>query len=271
MKPTSNTTVTRTTDMDQQFIFSLMTGIFIGGASGYLGALMLTRRMALVAGPLGHLTLPGVALAVLYGFNVSLGAFPFVILGIIVIWWLEAKSRLPMEALTAIVFASGVAITFLFLPLQQAQVALIGDISRVTLWETVASVAISVVLLLVVRSVFRPLVLATVAEDLARVEGINVRKYNLIYLVLIAVVVALGVKMVGGLLTAALVAIPAAAARSASHSVGGYARASSAIGGLSSCLGIILSRFLPFPAGPLIILVSTLIFLVTLCLRRQHV
>ena len=95
--------------MDYQLFHSLITGISIGGA-GYLGALMLTRRMALVAGPLGHLTLPGVALAILYGFNVSLGAFPFVIFGIVAIWWLEIRSRLPMEALTAIVFASGVAI-----------------------------------------------------------------------------------------------------------------------------------------------------------------
>lgn len=255
--------------MDRQFFLSIITGGFIGGAAGYLGALMLTRRMALVAGPLGHLTLPGVALAILYGFNVSLGAFPFVILGIVIIWYLEARSKLPVEALTAIVFASGVAITFLFLPLKQAEVALIGDISHVTLWETVASVLLCFVLFAAVRKIFRPLVLTTVAEDLAHVEGFNVKAYNLVYLVLIAMIVALGVKIVGSLLTAALVAIPAAAARNASSSVRGYARASLAVGALSSFLGIILSRLLPFPAGPLIILVSTSIFLVTLFLNRS--
>jgi ABC-type Mn2+/Zn2+ transport system permease subunit len=68
--------------MDDQLLMSLISGIFIGGAAGYLGSLMLSRRMALVAGPLGHLTLPGIALALMYGFDVSLGAFPFVILGI---------------------------------------------------------------------------------------------------------------------------------------------------------------------------------------------
>lgn len=257
--------------MDRQFLFSIVTGIFIGGASGYLGALMLTRRMALVTGPLGHLTLPGVALAILYGFNVSLGAFPFVILGIVAIWSLEARSRLPMETLTAIVFASGVAITFLLLPLKQAEVALIGDISRVSFWETVASVLLSLVVLGAVRTVFRPLVLMTVAEDLAHVEGINIKAYNLVYLTLIAVIVALGVKMVGGLLTAALVAIPAAAARNASSNVRGYATASLAIGALSSSLGIILSNLLPLPPGPLIILVSTCVFLMTLLRKRSNV
>jgi ABC-type Mn2+/Zn2+ transport system permease subunit len=70
--------------------------------------------MALVAGPLGHLTLPGIALALIYGFDVSLGAFPFVILGIVLIWLFEMRTKLPMEALTAIVFSSGVALAFLF-------------------------------------------------------------------------------------------------------------------------------------------------------------
>jgi len=121
--------------MDNQFLLSLIVGISVGGAAGYLGSLMLSRRMALVAGPLGHLTLPGIALALMYGFNVSLGAFPFVIFGIILIWLFEMRTKLPMEALTAVVFASGVAITFLFLPIEQTEAAIVGDISRVRFVE----------------------------------------------------------------------------------------------------------------------------------------
>ena len=117
-------------------LFSLVSGMFIGGAAGYLGSLMLSRRMALVAGPLGHLTLPGIALALVWGFDVSLGAFPFVILGVVLIWLLEMKTKLPMEALTALVFASGVAIAFLFLPIEQAEAALVGDISKAGLRDT---------------------------------------------------------------------------------------------------------------------------------------
>lgn len=254
--------------MDYQFFLSLMTGIFIGGASGYLGAVMLTKRMALVAGPLGHLTLPGVALAILYGFDVSLGAFPFVIVGIVVIWWLEMRSRLPMEALTAIVFASGVAVTFLFLPVEQAQTALVGDILQVAPWEAASSVLASAVLFLVVKKAFKPLVLITVAEDLARVEGIGVRKYNLLYLLLIAVIVAMGAKVVGGLLTAALVAIPAAAARNITGSLGRYAWTSAIISGVSALLGVSLFRVFSLPAGPLVILVGAFVFLMTVVIKK---
>ena len=63
-----------------QDILALAIGAFVGGAAGYLGTLMLSKRMALVAGPLGHLTLPGIALALTFGFDVSLGAFPMVVI-----------------------------------------------------------------------------------------------------------------------------------------------------------------------------------------------
>jgi len=101
--------------MGKQMLLSLTTGIFIGGAAGYIGSLMLGKRMALVAGPLGHLTLPGIALALLYGFDVSLGAFPFVIVGIFLIWLFEMRTKLPMEAFLMVRTASGIPVTILML------------------------------------------------------------------------------------------------------------------------------------------------------------
>jgi zinc transport system permease protein len=254
--------------MDYQFPLSLVVGIFIGGAAGYLGSLMLSRRMALVAGPLGHLTLPGIALALIYGFDVSLGAFPFVIFGIVLIWLFEMRTKLPMEALTAVVFSSGVAITFLFLPMEQAEAALVGDISRVRLAEAIISVIAAFLLFLVVHNIYPKMVLVNISEELAQSENINIKKYNLIYLACIAMIVALGVKMVGGLLTAALVAIPASAARNLSRNLAQYAFGAMVIGIISSFLGILFFRLSGFPAGPLIIAASTLIFLISLIFRR---
>jgi ABC-type Mn2+/Zn2+ transport system permease subunit len=71
--------------MTGQLALSLISGVFIAGSAAYLGTLMLSRKMAVVAGPLGHLALPGAALAIVYGFSISLGAFPFVVLGILLI------------------------------------------------------------------------------------------------------------------------------------------------------------------------------------------
>lgn len=249
-------------------MLSLTAGVFIGGVAGYLGSLMLSKRMLLVAGPLGHLTLPGIALAIIYGFDVSLGAFPFVILGIFLIWLFEIRTKLPMEALTAVIFASGVAVAFLFLSVEQAETALVGDISNVGFFVTATSVFISIVLFFVIRKIYPEMVLINVSDDLARSGGLSVERYNFIYLLSIAIVVALGVKMVGGLLTAALVAIPAATARNLSVNLLQYSFGAMVIGSLSAFAGILLFRLTGFSAGPLIILVSTAIFLVSLFLKR---
>jgi zinc transport system permease protein len=254
--------------MDTQFLLSLIVGIFVGGVAGFLGSLMLGRRMALAAGPLGHLTLPGIALALTYGFDVSLGAFPFVILGIVLIWLFEMRTKLPMEALTAVVFASGVAIAFLLLPIKQAEAALVGDITKVRLGEAVISVCVALLLFFVVKNIYSKIVLINISEELAKSGEVNIRKYNLIYLGSIAIIVALGVKMVGGLLTAALVAIPASAARNLSRNLAQYAFGAMIIGIISSFLGILFFKLTGFPAGPLIILASTLIFLISLIFRR---
>ena len=251
-----------------QFLLSLVVGIFVGGVAGYLGTLMLSKKMALVAGPLGHLTLPGIALALIYGFDMSLGAFPFVILGIVFIWLFEIRTKLPMEALTAVVFASGVAIAFLFLPIGQAEAALVGDISKVNLWELAISVVLTVFLFLMITKIYPKMVLINISEDLAKSQGINVKKHNLIYLILIAFIVALGVKIVGGLLTAALAAIPACSARNLSRNVFQYAFGATIIGIISSSLGIFIFELTGFPAGPLIILVNAIIFLISTIFKR---
>ncbi len=254
--------------MAHQLIFSLTSGAFIAGSAAYLGTLMLSKKMAVVAGPLGHLALPGAALAIVYGFSISLGAFPFVVAGIILIWLLEIKTKLQMEALTAIVFAVGVAAAFLFLPINKAEAALIGDIATVGLRDTVAAVFLSAVVFLTIRHCYPEIVLISIHEELSKAEGINVKLYNLIYLSAIAIIVALGVYLVGGLMTAALVAVPAAAARNLSRTLGQYGLTASVFGIVSAVVGILIATWTGLPAGPLVILTSGAIFAVTILMAR---
>ncbi len=255
--------------METQFILSLLVGIFIGGVAGYLGSLMVSKRMALAGGALGHLTLPGIALALIYGFDVSLGALPLVVLGIILIWLFEIRTKLPMESLTAVVFASGVAVAFLVLPSEKTVTALIGDISQVELYGALVSIILATIVFFIIRKIFSKMVLSGISEDLAKVQGINVKKYNFIFLASIAIVVALGVKVVGGLLTAALVAIPACTARNLSRNLFQYSYGALIIGVMSCIFGILLSRLTEFPAGPLIILTATFFFLISLIWQKK--
>ena len=255
--------------MDLQFLYSLIVGIFIGGVAGYLGSLMITKRMALVGDALGHVALPGIAIALIYGFNPSWGAISALIVGILLIWFFEMHTKLPMEALTGIVFTASVAIAFLFLPESEVSTALIGDISRINLVDTIVSVILSLIVFLILKKIFSKMILASLSENLARVEKVNTKKYNFIYLVCIAIIVALGIKVTGSLLMGALVITPAAAARNVASNLFQYSFGALIIGIISCVLGILLFKVFALPAGPFIILTASLIFLISLIFKKQ--
>ena len=255
-----------------QFILSLISAIFIGGVAGYLGSLMITKRMGLVGGPLGHLALPGVALALVFNFNVFYGALLTIVLGGILIWLLEIKTKAPMEALAGLVFASGVALGFLILPFSEEHLLedeLVGDITKISFTDTILVIILCSLIFLFVRRIYSKLVLSEISEDLAKTEGIKVRKYNFLYLASIAIIVALTVKLVGGLLPVALIVIPALTARNVSKSSFQYSFGSLIFGAVSAILGILLSKFYGLPAGLLIILAGALIFVVSIFFRKS--
>lgn len=254
--------------IDEKTLLAMLMTASIGAVAGYLGTLMLSKRMSLVGGPLGHLTLPGITLALLYGFDVSLGAFFMLVAGILAIWFFEKKTRLPIDTLTAIVFTSSVAIAFLFLPSSEVEMALIGDISQITVFAAFLSVAFSILAFLVVRNIYKKMVFVAISEDLAKSENINVDKINLVYLFAVAIVIGLGIRIVGSLLTAAIVAIPAATSRNMSINMKQYAYGGALAGGLAGVLGILAFRLFSIPAGLAVILCSTALFLLSVVFKR---
>ncbi len=250
-------------------LINLLAAIFIGGVAGYLGSLMLTKKMALVGDALGHVALPGIGLALLLGLNVSLGAFVFLLLGVLLIWLLETKTNLPTETLVGIIFVLSLALGFLITPQPELLEALMGDISRMNFTEAAAGIILSVIVFLAVNKIYSQVVLASISEDLAIAGKINIKKHNLIYLLAIAVIVALGVKIVGSLLAGALVIVPAAASRIISANMRQYVFGSAFLGALSCVLGILFFQSIGLPAGPLIILINVLFFLTLFFFKRK--
>lgn len=241
-------------------ILALVLAFFIGALSGYLGSLMLTKRMALVGGALGHLALPGVSLALLYNFDVGLGAFIFLFFGIFFIWLLTIATNLSFEALTGVVFSLSLAIAFLILPKNDLDIALLGDISKLSLPLVIASSCSALLIMWLVYMIYKQVIVLHLSRDLASVEKINARLIDFIFLFCIGCSVALSVRIVGGLMTAALVAIPAAASTNVAKSLRSYSRLSLLFGSLSCCFGVILHLLLGLPIGPLIIISSGLLF-----------
>jgi ABC-type Mn2+/Zn2+ transport system permease subunit len=224
--------------------------------------------MSVVAGPLAHLAFPGVAIAILYGFNLAFGVFPFVILGALLIWLLERKTKLPMENLSAVIFAIGVGTSLLFLPIGKAQEALVGNIMHITFTETIFIGIMSLGTYLFIRKIYSYMMLINIDEDLVKIEKKNISMYNLGYLFAIATVVSLGVYLVGGLITAALIAIPAGASRNISKSLSQYKFWALVFGVSGAVIGIVLSTLIHLPTGPLIIVSNAIIFIFSIIIQK---
>ncbi len=113
------------------------------------------------------------------------------------------------------------------------------------------------------------MMLMNIHEELTVIEGINVSLYNLLYLLSIAIVVALGVYLVGGLITAALIAVPAASAKNISKGLFSYKAWAIIIGIISTIAGIFIARFFDLPTGPMVIISGVALFLISVIFRKR--
>ncbi len=249
---------------------SVLVGIFVGGAAGYLGSLMILKRMALVGDALSHVALPGMGLALLWHVNPFIGAFVALILGISAIWLVETKTKLPTEALVGVVFTVSLAVGVLLTPEPELIEALFGDITKVTPFDLLLAAVLSIIVLFVAKRIMAKMVLATLSEDLAKANGVAVDKMNFIYLLLVATIVALGIKVVGTLLMGALVIIPAAASKNVHTTLRGYSYTAFIFGLLSMVIGILIGLFFDLAPGPSAVLVSTVFFVFSIVIRKSR-
>lgn len=256
-------------NIDFNLISSIVVGVFVGAASAYLGSLMILKRMALVGDALSHVALPGIGLALTYGINPFLGAFTALAIGVLLVWRLSDKTDLPTEAIVGIIFTVSLAIGILITPEPELLESLFGDIAKVNSFDAILAVVLSSFVLVVAYLIRKKMMLEIVSGDLARSQKINLQLLNLVFLALVAVVVALGVKVAGTLLMGSLVIIPAAAAKNITRSFGSYGAVSLVLGAVSAVGGVLLAFVLNIPPGPLVVLSSATIFLLSLFAKRS--
>jgi ABC-type Mn2+/Zn2+ transport system permease subunit len=245
-------------------IFSLLIGIFVGIASGYVGSLMVLEKMALVGDALSHVALPGIAIGILFNFDPFIGAFIFLFASAAIIWHVQRVTRLSFEALVGASFTLALAIGIMIIPEPELLEALFGNITKVVLFDAVAAAVISAVTILLTRAIYRKLVLAMISEDLAISKGIDVAKTNLLYLFLVSVVVAIGIKIVGTLLVGFLVIVPAIAAKNLSSDMHRYSLFSAVFGAIAAFSGVLIANYMSLPPGPMVVFSGITIFAVTI-------
>lgn len=242
----------------------LLVGIFISAAASLLGVFAILKRMSLVGDALTHVALPGIALAIFFKIDPFIGALAFLFIATVGIWLLEYQSSLSVDTIVGIFFTASLALGALFLPQLDLLEALFGDISKITNTDVLISVSLSSLLMAILLVIHKRLALNMVSQELANSIGIKSRQLELVYLLLFALGVALGIKFVGALLMGALIITPAAAAKNISRGLHSFMFLSVIFGISSAVLGIYFSSIYHYPAGPLFILTGTLIFLLSL-------
>ncbi|MFB3888235.1 MAG: metal ABC transporter permease [Candidatus Bathyarchaeia archaeon] len=257
--------------MTEPLFFSLIVGVTVGFAAGYLGSIMVLEKMALVGDALSHVALPGLAIGYLLNFNPLIGGFVFLFVSAVLIWHLGRVTKLSFETLVGAAFTLALAIgILLFQDLDALEAALFGDIAKVDLLAAVAAVAISIIVVLLTRTIYRKIVLGLISEELAISKGINVARTNLLYLLLVSVTVAVGIQITGTLLVGFLVVTPAAAARIVSGNMSRYLILSALFGSISAVSGILLSSYLNILPGPLVVISGVVIFTVAIVIRWRR-
>ena len=255
--------------MNTNLILILIVAALVGASSGYLGSFMVLKRMSLVGDALSHVALPGIAVALTFGINPMLGALLALILATFGIWYLGEHSEVYPEALVGIFFTASLSIGLLITPEPELLEALFGDIDKIGVTDGVMTIIGALVIFVFTLAISKKLILGIVSEDLAKSQGINVSKINLAYLLLVALVVALGVKFLGTLLTGAMVIIPAVAAKNLSKSIMQFQWLAVVLGVVSAILGIFTAKYFVISSGPAVVLVSVFLFLLSYIFKSK--
>lgn len=248
---------------------TIVLALAAAAAAGIVGAFAVMRRMVLAADPLSHIALPGIGLALILSIDPLIGAIAALIVGTVLVWALENRTRMPTEAIIGVVFSLALAVGSLLTSGQELIEALFGAASRPKPWELVFGVVASVAVILFILRERNRLVIALVSADLAHTSGINVRRLNLMYLLAFAVTVALGLKFLGVLLMGSLIIIPAATARYVARSLDRMLLLAVALAMLATVIGTASAAIFDVASGPVIICVAALFFFLGLLARRS--
>ena len=246
----------------------LLVGILIGLGAGYLGSFMILKRMSLVGDVISHVALPGIAVALIFEVNPFFGAFAALFLAVIGIWLLERRTEIPSETLVGIFFALSLALGILITPEPELLEALFGDITKIGVSDAIITAVLTMIIFFTMFRIYRGLTLSVVSKELAQSTGINVSKTSFLFLLMVATVVALGLKVTGVFLMGALVIVPAAAAKNVSVGLTSFTRLAALFGGISALGGILFAGYFNLHPGPIVVLTSGVIFLLTLLFKK---
>ncbi|WP_137137089.1 iron chelate uptake ABC transporter family permease subunit [Rhizobium sp. FKY42] len=258
--------------LDDFFIRALLAGVGLALTTGPLGCLVVWRRMAYFGDTMAHSALLGVALSLLLEANLLISVFAVAVAVSLLLLLLQRVHALSADSLLGILSHSTLAIGLVLVAFMSwvridLMGYLFGDILAVSwldiglIWGGGIFVLLSLVFL------WRPLIASTVSHELAEAEGLKPERARLCFMLLMALVIAIAMKIVGIMLITALLIIPAATARQFAGSPERMAVLASLFGAVSVVLGLFGSLYQDTPSGPSIVVAALCLFVVSLLPR----
>lgn len=253
--------------MDDFLWRALLGGIGIALITGPLGCFIIWRRMAYFGDTLAHSALLGIALGFVFDTNLNISVLLVCVLIALLLVLLQQQKRLATDTLLGILAHSTLSLGLVILAFLEGlridlSAYLFGDLLAVTRTDLYWVYGGGSFILLSLFFIWQPLLSMTIQEELAQIEGVSVKRNHLIFILLVALLIAIAMKIVGILLITSLLIIPAAAARFFVRTPEQMAFLASLIGCIAVVLGLSMSWFWDTPAAPSIVLVATGLFIV---------
>jgi zinc/manganese transport system permease protein len=195
---------------------SLIAGLLLGIMGGLIGVFVMTRDMSFAVHGISELSFAGAAIALLIGLNVALGATIGSIVAAIIIAIMGTRAK-DRNSIIAVLMPFGLGIGILALALYEGRAAnkfglLTGQIIAVDDPQVIWLIATSLVVVIALLVVWRPLSFASLDPEVAEARGVPTKALGIIFMLLLALAVAASVQIVGALLVMTLLVTPAAAA-----------------------------------------------------------
>ncbi len=260
-------------------INAIMCGIVIGPLLGWMGTMVVVKRMAFFSQAIGNAALTGVAVGILLGEPYTapyVSMFSFCLLFGILLKYTQHRTSLSNDTLIGVFLSVSLALGASLILFVSARVnthvlesILFGSILTVNDTDMNVLLSVTVLVLAVGLPLFNKTLLASFNASLAHARGLAVRRLDYIFVILITLVTVACVKIVGAVLVEALLLIPAAAARNISGSMKGFVTWSVIFSTLSCMTGIIVPMMydLAIPSGGAIVLSAAILFIVTSIIR----
>jgi len=257
--------------LDDFMVRAALAGIGVAFAAAPLGCFVVWRRMAYFGDATAHAAILGVALSLAFSMSIFVGAVIVALVMALTVSFLSGRGY-AMDTLLGVLAHSAlafglVAVSFLSGIRIDLMAYLFGDILAVSHDDLAVIWGGALLVMLLICWRWSALLTSTLNEDLAYASGINPKREQLALTIALAVTVAVAIKVVGVLLIAAMLIIPAAAARPLSRTPEGMAMIAGLIGTLSAVVGLRAAYVFDTPAGPSIVCVAAITFLLSSVLK----